>query len=345
MKVFAENHDYADAVSLEQKPDILGDPPVKEDHLGIAENFRPFRITLKLCGVGAEHERGAKKVLWTIYGTFILVCLIFAVVRGAYSSVVTVKDSDLTNPSFTAGLASVLYQILSLINFIIMFKSDHMGTFSRICEQIPGMALESSSLKNKKTRRYVLVSVIIFWIMVISNEVLFIFIALRSKTFNMILLYPADTDEYVWLAVFNLSVYVFVLTSWFLPFVFCGASVMLTTVLFKEHNKELEYDLQNLTEDKLENSRQRFNKLCEGLERLDIVCAPLNGVNFTLNIVTVILLVYGLIFTDINKLDGLGEGVWDGAITTWVIFITAYVAIVTILAAILNHQVPILSAY
>ena len=339
MKVFAENYDYADAVSLEQKPDILRDPPGKEDRIVIVDNFKPFRIILKFCGLGAEHERGAKKILWTIYGTFILLCLVFAVFRVSYATVVTMKDSDLSNPTFTIGMAAVLFQTLSLINFIIMFKCDQLGTFSRICEQIPGMALENSSLKNKKTKRYVLVAVIMFWSMLISNEVVIVFVALRSKTFNLIFLYPADTDEYVWLAVFNLGIYVFVLTSWVLPLVFCGASVMLTTVLFKEHNKELEDDLQNLTEEKLERSRHRFTQLCEGLERLDNVCAPLNGVNFTLNIVTVILLVYGSIFTDINKLEGLGAGVWDGVVSTWVIIISVYAAIVAILAAILNHQV------
>ena len=345
MKVFAENHDYADAVSLEQKPDILGDHPVKEDQLGIAENFKPFRITLKLCGVGAEHERGAKKVLWTIYGTFILFCLLLAVGRVSYATVVTVKDSDLSNPSFTLGMVSVLFHTLSMINFLIMFKCDHMGTFCRICEQIPGMALENSSLKNKKTRRYVLVAAIMFWIMVIWNELLFIYIALRSSTFGTILLYPADQGKHVWLAVLVLACYAFIIASWFLPLFFCGTSVMLTTVLFKEHNKELEDDLQNLNVEKLERSRKRFNKLCEGLDRLDIVCAPLNGVNYTLNIVEMILLVYGSIFTDINKLDGLGEAGWDGVVSVWVIVIAVYVGVVTILAAILNNEVQNFSYY
>ena len=181
----------------------------------------------------------------------------------------------------------------------------------------------------------------LFWVMVVMNFIIFIFVILRSPTFGQFLLYPADTGEYVWFAALIFISYIFATTSWLLPLFYCGAIVILTSILFKEHNEELEAEILNLTEERLERSRQRFNALCEVLKRLDLVCAPINGVNYTLNVVVMITLLYAGIFTEADKLDGLSRQVWIGIVVGWVVLVFAYLAIPTVLGAMLNVRVSI----
>ena len=149
MKVHVANSDSVETLTVKNKPDLLGDVPVVKDiHAsGICDNFKPLRITIKLCGFSTQLEHGVRRILCKTYGTLVLISLLGTFARVVYAVVANVEHTTLSNPNFAVSLMVILWLFLSAANGLVMYLSDNSGRLARVCEQVPAVALENSSLK------------------------------------------------------------------------------------------------------------------------------------------------------------------------------------------------------
>ena len=335
MKVYSVKHNnVTPIIDKEQHKETVEDVDnVKGSFLG---NIRPVLLTMRLCGFSYGDTCTVKRAFLFTYCALVLVILLLAEVRICYVSVL-IEDPSLSNPSFTITVVGIIWFGLGLANAMIVFGLEARGRVGRMCETIERIAASDSKLKSTKMKCTMKIIMAAFWAFLIVNTIVFVVISVNSDVFKYLMLHPADTD----LTPLTIAIYCtywFATSAWLIPLFFGGIVMITVSTLFKEHQKALENDLEKLTETKLEISRQKFNDLCDAVTEADVICAPLNGVNYTLNVAVVLLLLYSGIFTDPDSLGGLSMDTWVLVLTIWIVTNCIYLAVPTIVGATLNSN-------
>ena len=325
-----------------RRPDEEGnqaEQTVDDSHQHISRALHHLQVTLLLCGLSPGKGTGTKRTISWIYTIFAM-CILLGSACRLYTPILVIDVRRLSNPVFILYLVATLWVTLFSSTALIFIVGHVKGTVGNLHTRITHLAGSTSQLRLPTVQRQVLVAIVIYFVLVVSNTSVLVYISINSGVFEVTIMYPvSDWNIGVKLLIF--LGFLYTTAVWLIPSLYSAVIVTMLRVMFKEHRQQLEKVSgdRSLTLEILEVSRQRFNDLCDLVGDADSLLGPVNGATYTLNVGQLLLLLYSGIFTDPSRYGGLSHNTWLLIVIIWTFVCLVFLVVPSILGTCLNCTV------
>ena len=256
----------------------------------LKQSLKPLLWSVKLAGLYRDGPMS-----YIIYSGIVLLLIILSVVRYYFA----MADIEVgLNPLFIWTITGMLGTIQLLLTFVVYIYHNIKGTQALLVAKIDKMTADSNYFKSLRGQKMMKRIVFYAWISLIPNCSLYAVVAYLVKdSVSRLILYPGGHGNYfidALILVYNLIQIIIVLFT----AIFNMTLVAILATMFQDLKAKLTKYVQDnsITTNILEECREGFHDLCDLVNDVDQLLAPLLGLTIGIQTGALIFMSYGMVY-------------------------------------------------